>query len=213
MNYTSSIVFAGGPFSPAQFDERALEECLGAIDGEGTFRMGNQLARYTYNNAKFELIIQSERVDLKAISDENLPEVLEKGFREWSGTFTPVSKVAKFTGIGLNCDLIIDAEQLNTTGDAFCKRHIMHPSAPNLLGTKEFHAVAGRYYIDFKGARYDVRIEPHFSSELKGLYTAINAHQDTKGLSDLIDKVEHISTFRRYVADFHSRLIKTGSKK
>ena len=204
--HTSSVVIVGGEYAAHMFDERNLEEAFGDMDGKDTVRMG-PVGRYSYARGTSLFAVTPERIDLRHNGDQILPEQLVQAAIAVAGVLESVSPVVRVTGLGLNCDSIFDEQEIGRTGIEFCEGRLIQDSTKSLIGVDELSASSARFYFSQSGVSYDVRIEPHFSSDGKNLFTAINGHQDVQENHEIPELLTHVDSMKQYVNHLHERLV------
>ena len=204
MIHTTSLVFVGGQFSPAMFDERAVFNVR--LDPDQV-RIGQQIGQFTYSSGKYHFQVTPERIDLKCAGPTIIPDELVKAGERIVQEIEPARKALQVSGVGMNCDTIFDQQVPNITGKIVCSR-LVSPSAYNLVGSSSVDSLLQmRFKEDVMS--FSVRIEPHFSSRSQNLYVAINGHQNVGLEEQLNTKLNQVGIFRAYIEALHQRITRT----
>ena len=210
-NATVSLVFVGGEFSPNLINEHDLETHLGKLDTEGLLKVG-PIGQYFYSSRKFQVSIAPDRIDLKGFGVSFLQEELISAASAVIGVLNPVQSVVRVTGFGMNCDTLFDQDEIGQTGTQFCIERLINPASLSFVGGESHLATTARYYFLQPPVRFDVRFEPHFGTEGRQLFVAVNGHQEVSQQAQLLDLMDAVPTVRAYVDGLHSRIVTREGK-
>ena len=207
----SSLVFVGGAFATAMFDERSLCEYFGDLDRE-QIKMG-PVGRFSYARGKYNFSVAPERIDIQCNDPAIIPESLIRGVRTVLSVLEPAKKSIPVSGVGINCNAVFDPQEVGQEGNVFCQALMVNSISQDILGGNvESLAVGMNFRFLTKSVRYAIRIEPENSSQGKNLSVAINGHQDVAETDLLAKKLEAVDEVRDYVAAFHHRITTRRTK-
>lgn len=204
LKYTSTVVFVGGEFPIAVFDERTLFG--GDLDSD-QLRMG-PVARYSYSSGTYQFTINRERIDLECTGPDIVPDEVVDAAETIANTIEPVRQIVRVSGFGMNCNAILDQELCGVNGTMFCSQ-LFEPWIHQLVGASSIEAF-GRFRFRDDAMRYDVRLEPHLDSEGEKLFVAVNGHQEVATTEGLSKKLEKVHDFRTYIAALHQRIVESN---
>ena len=200
LKYTSTVVFVGGEFPITVFDERTLFS--GDLDPD-QLKMG-RIARYSYSSGTYQFTIHPERIDLECTGPVIVPDEVVDAAGTIANAIEPVRQVVRVSGLGMNCDAILDQELSGVNGAIFCSQ-LFDPRIHQLVGASSIE-VFGRFRFRYDTMRYDVRLEPHLDSGGEKLFVAVNGHQEVATTEGLSKKLEKVHDFRTYVTALHQRI-------
>ena len=197
----SSIVFVGGNFPINMFDERQVFG--GNLDEDSQLKVG-PVGQFKFSGGMYAFEITPNRIDLKSYKQELIPDEMSTAARGIADKLDKVRTAIPVTGVGLNCEIVYGAEAIGVEGSEYCKR----------LGAEYLKELAGTNAVQpFTRMRfgsgpivYEIRIEPEEKSAGRNLYVAANAHQNI-GAELLNEKLDAISEFKKYMTEFHARLV------
>ena len=198
--YMSSLVFVGGEFPLAMFDERALFD--GHLDPDQL--KAGPIGQFSYSSGLYRFNVTPERIDLACQSTLLLPQAVVDAARIIADVIEPARGAVRISGFGMNCNTVFDQQYCGMSGASFCSR-LFDSRMSVLVGASPIDAF-GRARFRKGEVLYDVRIEPEVNSGGEDLYIAINGHQDVKLEERLEMKMNHIGDFRAYVMAFHRRI-------
>ena len=201
--HTSSLVFVGGEFPLTMFDERELFE--GKLD-PNQLKMG-AFGQFSYSSGMYQFEIAPNRIGLKCTSPNIVPDEVVAAARAIINMLEPMRRAIRVSGLGMNCDTIIDQQSCGMRGVDFCSQlfgsqvfHLVGASPTDTIGT------SGQIHFASDDVRYHVRIEPHFNSGGENLYVAVNGHQKVEMTEQLDTKLNKVGAFRAYIESLHQRI-------
>ncbi len=207
LTYQSSVVFAGGPFPPSLLDERTL--FAGEIDPQDHLVVG-PIKQARYRSGKYRFALNPDRVDIVCTDDlDILPDALLETGATTAITLETVRSVVPVSGIGLNCEVVLDSESIGVSGIDFC-RQLVNPRAFELVGADSLTSPM-RFLFTRASVRYDIRLEPHVGTQGQNLWVAINGHQEVKPDELLRPKLDQADVIREYARALHSRIATVGA--
>ena len=206
--HLTTIVFVGSRFHAGMFDERELCPSLGEIEMMETERK-QESGRYSYSRGRYQFTISPERLTLSG--PEIFPEEIVEATRMVIARLDKFNPLSAVTAVGLNCDSMFEQEELGCSGAHFCEKINNRSDVENLLGEtvplSESMTSTNFYFV--KGSvRYGLRIEPHFGTQGKNLFFAMNAHQDMAGKRAIIESLDVLDGIRKYTKELHDCLIR-----
>lgn len=204
LTHANSVVFVGGEFSPALFDERAL---FGGRLGPDQVRIG-PIGQFGYADDTYRFEISPNRIDLKHKGAEILPDELVEAARAVAAAIEPVRRTVGVSGAGMNCDTVIDRHIVGARGADFCSR-LIRGSVSELVDSAEL-AVSVQTRFPSGALAYTVRIEPHGSSAGDDLFLAVNGHREISMEDKIGDKLDRAPDFRAYVSSLHERIARAA---
>ncbi len=198
--YMSSLVFVGGEFPLAMFDERALFDSHLDTD---QLKAG-PIGRFSYSSGLYRFNVTPGRIDLICQNTDILPQAVVDSAKIIAEVIEPARGAVRVSGVGMNCDTVFNQQYCGMKGVSFCSR-MFDPRIADLVGAPPIDTRAGvRFRKD--EVLYDVRIEPEANSSGENLYIAVNGHQEVKPNDRLEMKMNHIGDFRAYVLALHQRI-------
>ncbi len=200
----TSIVLAtpSGDLHRLMFDERQL---FGG-DLDRVELAAGPVGTFTYASGKFEFTVGPDRIFLGNGGDEILPEDVEQAAASILTSLSQHQVTGSITAVGLNMEreIIPSADALE--GTAFCASLVDDDMVSTLVGSTEPPLLLLRSIFAQGELRYEVRIEPHFSTGGKHLYLSVNVNQDTTDADDLEAKVlGPLAGVRSYMEDLLER--------
>lgn len=201
LTHATSMVFVGGEFPPAMFDEREL---FGGVLDPDQVKLG-PIGRFSYSSGKFGFEIRPDRIDLKSVGSDILPDELVGAARMIVHKIEPTRAAVHVSGIGMNCDTAFKRQMIGERGADFCL-NLFSKKMNDLVQFSEIFAFARTRFR--KGdIMYSIRIEPHVDSEGEDLFVGVNGHRDVQAEEKVDVIFDEISTFRRYVTSLHRRIM------
>lgn len=202
--HTTSLVFVGGQFSPAMFDER---DVFNVRPDPDQVRIGQQIGQFTYLSGKYQLQVTSERIELMGTGPQIVSNELVEAGQRVVQEIEPARKAVQVSGLGMNCHTVFDQQVSSITGKSFCSR-LVSPDASTLVRASSVDPLLHLRFIE--GAlTFSIRLEPQINSRGQNLYVAVNGHQDVNSEEQLNTKLSRVDAFRAYIEAFHQRITKT----
>ena len=204
--YINSIVFVGDRFPVELFDEHEL---FGRnLDKENQVKLGGQFAQFSYGGGKYKFTVMQNRIDLAYNGPHVLPNILVESARIVANKIDSMRSMIQINGVGMNCDVVFDRQSINKDGISYCS-NLIRPQFAKLVGATPSNnpLPMGKIVFTDEVMRYEVRIEPDFSSNGENLFVATNGHQVVSREERASLKLEHFSAFKAYVRKFHNRII------
>ena len=203
----SSVVFVGGPFPSAMFNERDFFG--GHLDADHQFRVG-PAAVFRYDSGAYTFELVPDRIDLKALGQDLFPEPLLESAQAVAEQLKAVGAAVPVTATGINCDAVLPRSAVGVDGMSFCSA-LADPALDQLADAPLSHTYAR---VGFAVGRftYDVRIEPYLQSQGEDLFVAVNATRRVVS-SSLEGLREDVDEFRQYVVAFRERLAEFGASR
>ena len=204
--HVTTIVFIGKGFNAGMFDERELCPFLGDIDARSTERV-EERGRYNYSQGSHQFSIFSERIELNGSGI--FPQAVLAAAEVIIASLVKYNSLCAVEGVGLNCDSIFEREESALTGSDFCKALSNRTDVETLLGKTPPLAkvmTGMNFHFEIESVRYNLRIEPHFSTQGENLFVAINAYQNVAGMPELAECLETLAGVQEYTKELHERL-------
>ena len=203
----SGVVFAGGPFPSAMFNERDFFG--GMPDADAQVRVGpTALFRYDSGAYSFELV--PDRIDLKAMGQVLFPEPLLETADTIAKQLESVGSAAPVSAVGFNCDAVLPRSTIGVNGKAFCAG-LADEALQELADNPLAHTYA-RMGFESGSLTYEIRIEPYHQSQGEDLFAAVNATRRVAS-SSLGNLREDVREFVQYVLAFRERLAALGARR
>ena len=207
LTHANSVVFVGGDFSPAMFDERAL---FGGRLGPDQVRIG-PIGQFRYADDTYRVEISPNRIDLAHKGAEIMPDELIAAARAVAAEIEPARRAVGVSGVGMNCDTVIDRRVVGARGVDFCSR-LTQSGLSELVDSSEI-AVSVQTRFPSGVLHYTVRIEPHGPSAGDDLFLAVNGHRDISMEDKIGEKLDRAPAFRAYVSSLHERVARNGKER
>ena len=226
----SGFVFAGGEFVASLFDEHSLEEHLGNLDAKNQVRV-DSLCHFTYSNGRFSFLVMPDRISIdfstlrksespsgnktgNPVDTAIIPKELTAAAKSVVSVLEPYAerKAVRVSGVGINCNLIFNQQEIGLSGLEFCGSRLINPESRDLLGAESEVAPSARFKFDTGKIHLDVRMEPHFDSEGQNLFVAVNGHQGVVEEDSLSNKLLAVEDVEMYVAKLRSRILASSRK-
>ncbi len=206
----SSIVIVGEGFSPHVFKSSTFVDILGEPDPQMQIILP-MLSNQIFPKSGYKVVITPDRIDLGYEKEDILPENLKNLAEDITEKLQQLDAYT-CTGIGMNFDVVISDEILGMSGVEYCRKNYLNISdIEKKLGTSEFLANTAKLLYVIDNIKYTVIIEPHFRSKGKNVVMKLNAHQNIERPELLKDALNDYSKIKKYLVDFHDRILEESS--
>jgi hypothetical protein len=201
----SSVVIVGEGFSPSIFSASKNHDILGEPDPKNQVIIP-MLLQQLFPTSNFKVVITPERIDIGYSGVDFLPDTLKELSNRLINKFKEIENY-KFSGIGLNFNVVIPESILGYNGTEFCKIKFLNiENIENKLDTKRFVANTAKLIYFKESIKYMVDIEPNFRSKGKDLHVKINAHQNCGNVDELVEAFLNYETIKSYLSNIHSKI-------
>ncbi len=200
----NTIVFVGREFKTSMFDERALEQVFGLLEGEQI--KAGPIGQFNYARGQFW--ITPDRVDLRCHEQrEILPEKIIEAARKVAGEIESMRKAISISAVGINCDTVFYSQEIHQEGREFCHALTDTGLSHQFLPEQEKSKVAVTFTFLSDAVQYNIRLEPENGSRGRDLFVAINGHQNVASGDPLDGKLEAISRVKTQIERCHHQVL------
>ena len=136
--YMSSLVFVGGEFPLAMFDERALFDSHLDTD---QLKAG-PIGQFSYSSGLYRFNVSPGRIDLICQNTDILPQAVVDSAKIIAEVIEPARGAVRVSGVGMNCDTVFNQQYCGMKGASFCSR-MFDPRIADLVGASPIDTRAG----------------------------------------------------------------------
>lgn len=204
LTHLNTSVFVGSGFTFGMFDERKLFG--GQLDPGKQANLG-QFALYSYLNGAGWFEVTPERVDIRYLSPDIMPNKLVAATKAVIEMIEAAHGEFQVLHFGMNCDTAFSQELIGENGISFCSK-LISSTFVNLVKETDAPLIGGggAIYTIMDELQYGIKMEPEAESKGKNLFVQINGHQDINAENSLGATLSQVSNFRAYVQRLHRRI-------